>query len=422
MSSEATPHARPRVLLGGWYGASNLGDELVLATFVRWVREADAGASAISVHPPLTRRAHGVDAVGYGDLPAIVEAMADADLFVLGGGGLFQDYEPFDRAALARFPAWSVATFAQYVHLAAEVGVPVAALAQGVGPLRAPEARAVAAEAFALAATVSVRDEDSAACLRALGHVRTPPVAPDPGWTHRFVARDPRAAFPVLRGARVLAVVVRDWPFDRGWEAPFVAAMRDALSPDWACLWLDFARLPDRACEASANDEIAGRLAAALPGRAHAIWRGLALDDAAALLAGSDALLAMRLHAVLLGHAASIPVVALEYDAKVRALGDDAGAPPTMRMALDEVAACLPAALRSLGSASWRMPPARRDDLAARAALHRDLLVAALRAPRPAHPAPGPALLPGWIEALDAASRERVRRALARRREAARCA
>jgi polysaccharide pyruvyl transferase CsaB len=419
MSSERAP----RVLLGGWYGAANLGDELVFATFVRWLREAGAQPQAISVHPQLTEREFGVPAVGYGDLPAIVEAMALADRFVLGGGGLFQDYEPFDRASLARFPAYNVAQFAQFARLATELGVPVAVLAQGVGPLAGTEARAIAAEVFTLADAVSLRDQASAAALRDLGVARETLVAPDPGWTYRSVPRATLEHFPSLRGRSVLAVVVRDWPFDRRWEEPFVAALADALPPSWACLWLDFARLPDATGEGAANDEIAGRLAARLPGRVHAVWRGMRLDEAAGLIAACDAAVAMRLHAVLLAHGAGLPVIALEYDDKVRALGDDAGAPPSMRMPLADVAQRLPAALALVASgAAPALASDRREELATRALAHRDLLLRSLACPAAPARTDLPDLLPGWLEGLAAEGRARVDAALARRRGRSGCA
>ncbi|HEX4884402.1 MAG TPA: polysaccharide pyruvyl transferase family protein [Casimicrobiaceae bacterium] len=420
MSSEGSGR---RVLLGGWYGAANLGDEMIFATFVRWVREAGAEPLAISVHPALTRREHGVAAVGYGDLPAIAEALAGADAFVLGGGGLFQDYEPFDRASLARFPAWNVAQFAQFARLAAELRVPVGVLAQGVGPLRGDEARAIAAEVFALARVASVRDAGSAALLAALGVRRDVAVAPDPAWTLVPSRIDVATRFPDLAGRRVLAIVVRDWPFDRSWEAPFVHALRTALQPGWACLWLDFARLPDAACETAANDEIAGRLALQVPGVTHAIWRGLRLDEAAGLIAGSDALVAMRLHAALLGHAAALPVVTLEYDAKVRALGDEAQVPAASRMGLGDVAGRLPATLAGVQRAdAFRLPARTRDALARNALVHRDLLRSLLAAERREAASALPALLPGWRSALDGEGRARLDAACARARSRSPCA
>lgn len=417
MSSSA---AAPRVLLGGWYGAANLGDELLLATFARWVREAGAAPAAIGVHPRYTAVAHGLPAVGYDDLPAIAEAMAESDLFVLGGGGLFQDYDRFDEASLAAFPARNVSQFAQYALLAQALGVPLAVLGQGLGPLRGAEGRAIAARVYAQADAVSLRDAASLALLRAIGVAREAPVAPDPAWAHVAPPRSVAAAFPALAGRPVLALVVRDWPFDPAWEAAFVAAFREAMPAAWACLWLDFTRVPDATGTQPVYTEIAHRLVPQLPGPAHAVWSGMQVDEAAGLLAGCDAVLAMRLHGALLGHAAGRPVLALEYDGKVQALGDDLALPAAQRMALAEIPARLPQALRSLvaAPAAWAtVPAARRAALARDALMHRDCLHAALGAALRGPRRPlrlGPPVT-DWFAALDAAGRARVERAVAAR-------
>ena len=419
MSSERAP----RVLLGGWYGAANLGDELVFATFVRWLREAGAQPRAISVHPRLTERECGVPAVGYGDLPAIVEAMAEADRFVLGGGGLFQDYEPFDRASLARFPAYNVAQFAQFARLAAgarragrraRAGRGTARRWRGEGDRRGglqPRRRGFGARRGvgrgAAGPGRGARDAGRAGSRldvpqRSARHARALPL----------VARAQRAGG---RGARLAVRSPLGGAFRR--------RARRRAAPSWAFLWLDFARLPDATGEGAANDEIAGRLAARIPGRVHAIWRGMRLDEAAGLIAGCDAAVAMRLHAALLAHGAGLPVIALEYDDKVRALGDDAGAPASMRMPLADVTQRLPAALALVASgAAPRLAAERREELATRALAHRDLLLRALDQPASAPRVALPALLPGWREELAAEARARVDAALVGRRGHAGCA
>lgn len=410
-----------RVVLGGWYGAANLGDELILATFVDWVRAIGGLPAAISVHPAFTSATLGVEAVSYTSLPEVVEALVRADLFVLGGGGLFQEYDAFDRPSLDRFPARNVSQFAQFFYLAQELGVPAAALGQGVGPLRGTDARSIAADVFERAVSCSVRDRESAQLLREIGVHRPVPVAADPAWSFTMPApaRDLTQRFPALAGKRVLAMVVRDWPFDPDWEEAFVAAFAQALPAGWGCLWLDFARTPSDDPEVVSGSEIAHRIAPRLPGAAHAVWSGMRLNEAAALIGACDAMLAMRLHGVLLGHLAALPVAAIEYDDKVRALGDELGVPASQRMALADIRGKLAGALRRAcglaGEAPFRLPAPRRDELARSALMHRDLLWQAMRAREaPVLPSRTPAFLDRWL-AHDPAAGPRVVTALRRR-------
>jgi len=366
-----------RVVVGGWYGAANLGDELLLDVFAHWIREAGGTPVAISNTPAHTRAAHDIECVAHDDLGAIAEAMAASDLFVFGGGGLLHDYFGLDRVSLARFPARNATQFAQHLLLADELRLPTAALAQGVGPLSSPEARGIAADVFERAGAVSLRDWNSLALLRAAGFARDAIVAPDPGWAWArnaaaVVEGSLAARYPELAGRRVLAVVPRDWPLDAQWEPAFVDALRSAIPEGWAVLWLDFQRDPTAG---GAGSSIAQRVVAALAdGRTHAVWDGEDAKDAFAAIAQCDACVAMRLHGVLLGMAAGVPTVALEYDDKVSAMCDEAGLDPAHRVALDAIRLRLGDAIRT-AAAQVRTPmPARAAALAGQALAHRDLL------------------------------------------------
>jgi polysaccharide pyruvyl transferase CsaB len=373
------PGAAPRVVLAGWYGAGNLGDELLLEIISRWVRGAGAIPVAISTHPDWTRRTLGIEAVGYGDLPAIVEALAEADLFVLGGGGLFQDYNDFDLASLARFPAWNVSQYAQFLFLADELGLPTLALAQGVGPLRGGEGRQIAADVFSRAGGVSVRDHDSAHLLSEIGVDREVIVAPDPGWSWRPASNGPRSLgrrYPQFEDRPVLAMILRDWPFDAEWERACVTALRDAVPTGWGVLWLDFHRPPDAAT--TGHSEIAGRMVKQLGDTGvHVVWDGAGIDDAVQLLAQCDACVAMRLHGVLLAVASGLPVVAVEYDGKVATLARDLAIPPAHSIGLRDLGSRLPAAVARVTGRppGCAVPRAVVDKLAAESLAHRDLLL-----------------------------------------------
>jgi polysaccharide pyruvyl transferase CsaB len=409
-----------KVVLVGNFGAINLGDEILLATVARWVADAGAAPVAISTDVEQTRSTHAIDAVYYADAAAIVEAIADADLVVLAGGGLFQDYDELDPAALQRFPAFGVTQFAQYVYLAHALGVPCLALAQGVGPLRSEGARGIVAEVFSRTVAGSVRDRDSAALLAQIGVQAAPLVAPDPAWawTPQPVAF---AMPPALQARKVLAVNVRDWAFEAGWEDALAAALAAGLPADWGCLWLDF-HVPAPGATV-ARDAAAHRIVDAMTrlGKAspHAFWAGTTADEAFAAFAACTAAVTMRLHAALLAHRAHLPTVALEYDAKVAALGEDIGVPAWQRIPLAQVAARLPESLARLTSSegpAFAVSEAALEQRAIAAQAHRVLLHATLMNAASRVPAPDgteTAWVSEWWPGDDAA--HRVVRALAHR-------
>ena len=371
----------PRVLIGGFYGAPNLGDEMILSVFVRWVREAGAEPVVISLDPEYTRATHGVQAVDFDELPEVADAAAGSDLFVLGGGGLFQDYHQLDASSLYRFPAGNVSQYAQFAFLAAQYGLPVAVLAQGVGPLRGVPARDVVSDLFSVAAHVSVRDPDSQALLREIGVDRDVLVAPDPAWCYQPRASDWTIAdrFPSLRGKRVIAAVIREWSFDGSWEEPLAHALSSRLGRDDALLWIAFQRRPGDV--SVANDEATIQRVSERIGHeiTQVSWPDASLGEVSHLfdlpIAG---VIAMRLHALLLALKVGIPVLSLEYDAKQRLLGEMAGVPMAARVPLQAIEARADSALEQLLETPWRVPAATVDKLAQGALAHRDLLCRAI--------------------------------------------
>ena len=414
--------SRPiRVVLAGWYGSANFGDEMLLATTADWVRDAGGTPIAISVHPNYTRKALGIDAVPYTGLAEIVEAMVDADLFVLGGGGLFQDYDRLDAQSMVRFPARDATQFAQFFHLAAQLGLPTVALAQGVGPLRADASREVAAAVFRDADRVSVRDTESAALLKAIGVTREIPVGADPAWAYgiRHADADLVALIPSLRGRKVLGINLRNWPFDESWESQFASAFAAAFPADWTSVWVDFQRTPTPDGSGFVDDEIASRMVARLRGQGdHVAYNPGTMQAALTTLGSCDAVLAMRFHAVLTGHRARKPVVAIEYDDKVRALGDALRIPGELRVPLHDIPGRLPRAIGALtgpGRNAFVVSAPTLESQLQSALVHRQILREAMvvasgnRLSRP----PGlPPLLRQWLQ-YDPALSPRIMASLA---------
>src|SRR2546426_4700601 len=91
-----------KVLIAGYYGFGNAGDEAILTAMLSSMRALRPGLEFIVVsgNPEETAQKYDVSSVLYTDLQGILETARRSDLVILGGGGLFQDYWGANPATL----------------------------------------------------------------------------------------------------------------------------------------------------------------------------------------------------------------------------------------------------------------------------------------------------------------------------------
>lgn len=150
------------VLLAGYYGFGNLGDELLAQSLIQLLLSSGVARERIAIlsnAPEESEKKFGVRALDRWKLPAIREAFSVSRTFLLGGGGLFQDA----TSARSCIYYWGLVRFARMFRCR------VWAAGQSVGPLLSPAARWMAKTAFAACEYVGVRDESSREILSSFG-------------------------------------------------------------------------------------------------------------------------------------------------------------------------------------------------------------------------------------------------------------
>ncbi len=326
-----------RVLIGGYYGHGNLGDEAILHAMLEALRDARPRVSAVvaSGNPDATRRDHDVDAVPERDVPALIDAARSADLIVAGGGGLFQDYWGVPSETFLSRGHWGLPFFNAFPALAEMFAKPFQLYAVGVGPLHTEEGRRQTRLAFERADAASVRDTASLQLLREIGACTGRiEQAADPAFLIDPAPADEAETLLQSLGIRrrppcLVAVALRQWDVgveERAWLEAAAAGLDRLIEQERAIIvcipfqTADVDRLTD-------DLAIAGRLRAALrhPDAAVLCREPLDVQQVSALFAASDLVLAMRAHAVILAAAAGTPPVALAYDPKVSAIMEDLG-------------------------------------------------------------------------------------------------
>jgi polysaccharide pyruvyl transferase CsaB len=337
-----------RVVISGYYGFQNLGDEAVLAATIDALRRFSPTLeiAVLTETPHDTGREYGVDGISRRRLPEIVRALAGCDLFLCGGGSLFQDVTSW------RSPWYYLGVLA----LARRVARRSSVYAQGIGPLRGRLVRRVTAHLLDSVPLITVRDRASQAILADMG-VRRPQIvlSADPSLL-LTPERSPAVERERARwsGSAFFGLAVRSWGERSGTLDVVAEAARSVavrLGVQWICLPMHLPR------DLSVADSIAARIGSA----ATVVRSHLSPREMLALIGTLDLLVGMRLHALLFAAAEGVPIVPIAYDPKVAALADELGDPAPLEVsrfgaddlarAIETVAADRPARRARLGAA-----------------------------------------------------------------------
>ncbi len=149
------------VVLCGYYGAGNLGDDAMLSAAIMQLAKENAGRSicVISRNKKESKRYQNIKIVPRNSLFAVRRAIRSADRLVLGGGSILQD-----KSSLR-----SLIYYASLIKYAHKKGVRVELLSNGLGPLRRRTSRRIVSKALSRADRISMRDTEALTLAKELG-------------------------------------------------------------------------------------------------------------------------------------------------------------------------------------------------------------------------------------------------------------
>jgi polysaccharide pyruvyl transferase CsaB len=339
--------APKRILIAGYYGFSNTGDEAVLASIVSGLRRQagdDLDIVVLSARPEETARTYGVRSVGRMEFRRVRESIRGCDLFISGGGSLLQDATSFKSLAYYLF----------LIEMAERAGRKVMVLGQGIGPLRRTMSRMLTRRALDRVSLITVRDDESAALLAQIG-VKRPRIEVTSDPTFALRPCPPEEAQRLLAEAGigpdedVAAVSLREWPEAPVMEIAAVSALADLANRLPARLLMIPMQMPGDA-------EMARRIRRSIGDRIAVLPDGCSPEQVMGAISACRMVVAMRLHALIFAASAGVPALGISYDPKVTSFLAAAGQDG---ISLGEVTSGL---LADRVIESWN----RRDDLAVR--------------------------------------------------------
>lgn len=297
-----------KVLVSGYYGFGNTGDEAILEAIVESLKKLNNSIqiTALSADPEMTRKLHGISAVKRTSPLSILKEIIASDLVISGGGGLLQDVTS----------SRSIPYYLMIVYMAKKMGKKVMFYANGVGPVYRDINKRMIRLVGNTVDLISVRDEHSKKELENLG-VKKPPlvVTADPAFVLEPIKDE--EGFSILNEQKIVlddsrikvGISLRPWNLGRSRE--IIAGACDYVSKTFGA---DIVFLPMQFPKDFYESLEVMKL---MKNRAHILEKPMGPRELLWLSGKMDLIFGMRLHALIFGAMMGVPLLGLIYDPKV---------------------------------------------------------------------------------------------------------
>lgn len=295
------------IVISGYYGFGNAGDEAMLAAMIEVLTELEPniGITVLSGNPEDTRRRHGVAAVYRLNYPEIIKVLAKSHLLISGGGSLLQDVTS-ER---------SLYYYLSIMMLAKKLGTPVMLYAQGIGPVRGSLARGAMRYIGNMVDLITVRDEGSRDELKRLKVTRPPiHVTADPVLALHPV--DKQVGRSILRKHGVegalplIGISVREWK-DWGHYKQVMVKAVDTMAEEFK------ARVVFIPMQWPEDFHVSQKIASRIQHPVTVLGEEYTTGELLSLVGNLDLLIGIRLHALIFAAVMQVPMLGVSYDPKI---------------------------------------------------------------------------------------------------------
>lgn len=289
------------VLISGYYGFKNTGDDSLLKAIVDSLKQQKENITitVLSKTPKETSALYGVNSINRFDFIKICRILKKTRLLISGGGSLLQDVTSTK----------SYLYYSTIIKLALKFGARVMVYANGIGPLTNKKNRADCKKLLEKVNVITLRDSDSMQELVNMGLQKEVSVTADPAFS--LQNND------VQTGKDYFIVSVRKWKkLPENFEQTIAEVCKNVkekhnltpiLVPMQSKLDLDLCTKIARLCDGEVKNNFAN------------------IGDMLGYFKNSHFVLGMRLHALIYSLNMGVPVIPLSYDPKIDAIVNEWG-------------------------------------------------------------------------------------------------
>lgn len=296
-----------RVLISGYYGFANAGDEAMLTAIIGALKKnrPDTEIVVISGQPRETTKWHGVKSISRLNGLAIIWQLLKTDLLISGGGSLLQDVTS----------KRSLYYYLSIIVMAKLFLKKVILYGHGIGPINANLARTVTKHVCNCVDRITVRDTGSKEELESLGVTQNITVTSDPVFAINPVPKDIGRKILDKYGVHTKAIIgvsIRKWRGLSNYQNILASVCDEIINKyDVAIVFVPLQYPEDvLACE-----EITSKMKNKK--QAIIMKECYTTTEFMSIVGNFELLIGVRLHALIFAAVMGVPVIGLSYDPKI---------------------------------------------------------------------------------------------------------
>ena len=299
-----------KIVISGYYGFNNAGDEALLTAILASLRaiEPKVDITVISGNPGNTIVKHQVKSLYRFAAVRLLRAIGEADLVISGGGSLLQDVTS----------KRSLIYYLSIIAAAKWKGRKVMLFAQGIGPIRNRLMRLLTRLVVNKADAITVRDRDSVEELARMGVPAVKvEVTADPVLMLNPESKVMGKAILAEAGLDpykpIIGVSVREWPENQRCLKQLATAL-GKLSEKYNA---QIAILPLQVSMDLKDSQLLQSYLPKIRNRVALLQGDYSTEEFLSIIGSFRLLIGMRLHALIFAAVMKVPLMAISYDPKV---------------------------------------------------------------------------------------------------------
>lgn len=295
------------ILISGYYGFDNSGDDAILKAIVKDIRSRNSkvNINVLSKNPGKTEEMYGVKAVDRFNFREVFTAIRNTDLFISGGGSLLQDVTS----------TRSLVYYLAIMKLTKLMGKPVMVYANGIGPIERRLNRILAKNILNKVDLITLRDEKSFEYIEELGIKNENTfVTADPVFTLQASSEERIQEILDLecipKDKKMIGLSIRQWKRSDDFIPILVEAVDYMIEKYDVNVLLVPMHYPE-------DLNISKEIKTMAKKDCYVIENQYSVEEIMGIINRFEIIIAMRLHSLIYAATQEVPMVGLSYDPKV---------------------------------------------------------------------------------------------------------